>query len=117
MDARLPAGDPGLHGMRRDRAAAASRSPTRLRNHPHSIRGVLGGGGRPAHSAMTRSRVGRLRARRLSLRTINEMTTEAMTTEDTDYLHATPFIDGDNPAVVEFAKNALGDAKTVKEKA
>jgi Transglutaminase-like superfamily len=45
------------------------------------------------------------------------MTTEAMTTKDTDYLHATPFIDSDNPAVVEFAKNALGDAKTVKEKA
>ena len=45
------------------------------------------------------------------------MTTEAMTTKDTDYLHATPFIDSDNPAVVEFAKDALGDAKTVKEKA
>jgi transglutaminase-like putative cysteine protease len=45
------------------------------------------------------------------------MTTEAMTTRDTDYLHATSFIDSDNPAVVEFGKNALGDAKPVKEKA
>jgi transglutaminase-like putative cysteine protease len=45
------------------------------------------------------------------------MTTDEMTVKDTDYLHATPFIDSDNPAIVDFARNALGDAETVKEKA
>ena len=40
-----------------------------------------------------------------------------MTKKHTDYLHATPFIDSDNPAIVAFAQNALGDADTVKEKA
>ena len=40
-----------------------------------------------------------------------EMTTDEMTTQDTDYLHATPFIDSDNPAIVAFAQNALGDAR------
>ena len=60
MDARLPAGDPGFHGMRRDRPAAAGRSGPRLRNHTHPIRRLLGGGGRPAHRAMTRRRLGRV---------------------------------------------------------
>jgi len=32
------------------------------------------------------------------------MTTDEMTTQDTDYLHATPFIDSDNPAIVAFAQ-------------
>jgi transglutaminase-like putative cysteine protease len=45
------------------------------------------------------------------------MTTEEMTNKDSDYLHATPFIDSDNPAVVAFARDALGDAETVKDKA
>jgi transglutaminase-like putative cysteine protease len=40
-----------------------------------------------------------------------------MATDERDYLNATPFIDSDNPAVVEFAKNALGDAQSVKDKA
>ena len=40
-----------------------------------------------------------------------------MTIEERDYLHATPFIDSDNPAIAAFARNALGDAKTVKDKA
>jgi transglutaminase-like putative cysteine protease len=45
------------------------------------------------------------------------MTTEEMTTKDSDYLHATPFIDSDNPAIVAFARDALGNAKTTKDKA
>ena len=45
------------------------------------------------------------------------MTTQEMTTKDSDYLHATPFIDSDNPAVVAFARDALGDAETVKDNA
>ena len=45
------------------------------------------------------------------------MTTKEMTTKETDYLHATTFIDSDNPAIVAFAHNALGDAETVKDKA
>jgi transglutaminase-like putative cysteine protease len=45
------------------------------------------------------------------------MTTKEMTTKETDYLHATPFIDSDDPAIVGFAHNALGDAETVKDKA
>src|SRR5271166_4538592 len=48
---------------------------------------------------------------------MDDMTTEEMTTKDTDYLHATPFIDSDNPAVAAFARDALGDAETVKDKA
>ena len=40
-----------------------------------------------------------------------------MTTEDLDYLRATPFIDSVNPAIVDFAQRALGNAETVKEKA
>jgi len=45
------------------------------------------------------------------------MTTKEMTTKDTDYLHATTFIDSNNPAIVAFAQNALGDTETVKDKA
>ena len=48
---------------------------------------------------------------------MDEMTTKEMTTKDTDYLHATTFIDSNNPAIVAFAHNALGDAETVKDKA
>jgi transglutaminase-like putative cysteine protease len=40
-----------------------------------------------------------------------------MTTEARDYLTATPFIDSDDPAIVAFARDALGDAVTVKDKA
>jgi transglutaminase-like putative cysteine protease len=40
-----------------------------------------------------------------------------MTTEEHDFLSATPFIDSDNPAIVAFAHDALGDAATIKEKA
>ena len=49
--------------------------------------------------------------------TMDEMTTDEMTTKDTDYLHATPFIDSDDPAIVDFAREALGDAETIKDKA
>jgi transglutaminase-like putative cysteine protease len=49
--------------------------------------------------------------------TTKEMTTKEMTTKDTDYLHATTFIDSNNPAIVAFAHNAVGDAETVKDKA
>jgi transglutaminase-like putative cysteine protease len=40
-----------------------------------------------------------------------------MSTQAHDYLSATPFIDSDNPAIVGFARDALGDAATIKEKA
>jgi transglutaminase-like putative cysteine protease len=40
-----------------------------------------------------------------------------MMTDDTDYLHATPFIDSDDPAIQAFARKAVGNARTVKEKA
>jgi transglutaminase-like putative cysteine protease len=40
-----------------------------------------------------------------------------MTTEEHDFLSATPFIDSDNPAIVAFAHDALGDAATIEEKA
>jgi transglutaminase-like putative cysteine protease len=40
-----------------------------------------------------------------------------MSTQERDYLSATPFIDSDNPAIVAFAHDALGDAATIKEKA
>ncbi len=40
-----------------------------------------------------------------------------MTTEDTDYLHATRFIDSADPAIRAFAHKALGDAETIKDKA
>jgi transglutaminase-like putative cysteine protease len=40
-----------------------------------------------------------------------------MSTEERDYLTATPFIDSDSPAIVAFARDALGDAGTLKEKA
>ena len=45
------------------------------------------------------------------------MTTKEMTTKDTDFLQPTPFIDSDNPAIVAFARESLGDAETVKDKA
>jgi hypothetical protein len=40
-----------------------------------------------------------------------------MTTEERDYLTATPFIDSDDPAIVAFARDALGNAMTIKDKA
>jgi transglutaminase-like putative cysteine protease len=40
-----------------------------------------------------------------------------MSTQERDYLSATPFIDSDNPEIVAFAHDALGDAATIKEKA
>ena len=49
-----------FHGMRRNRPPAVGRSGTRLRNHPHPIRGILGGGGRPAHRTVMLRRAGRL---------------------------------------------------------
>jgi transglutaminase-like putative cysteine protease len=36
---------------------------------------------------------------------------------EADFLRATPFVDCDDPAVVEFSDAALGDAATVKDKA
>ncbi|HMK70559.1 MAG TPA: transglutaminase family protein [Xanthobacteraceae bacterium] len=40
-----------------------------------------------------------------------------MTTDDTDYLHATLFVDSDDPAIRAFAWKALGSARTVKVQA
>jgi transglutaminase-like putative cysteine protease len=40
-----------------------------------------------------------------------------MSMEEHDYLTATPFIDSDDPAIVAFARDALGDAVTIKDKA
>jgi transglutaminase-like putative cysteine protease len=37
--------------------------------------------------------------------------------DETDYLHATRFIDSGDPAIRTFTQAALGDAETVKEKA
>jgi transglutaminase-like putative cysteine protease len=37
--------------------------------------------------------------------------------DDTDYLHATRFIDSGDPAIRAFAQAALGNASTIKEKA
>ena len=34
-----------------------------------------------------------------------------------DYLHASPFVDSDDPAIVAFAREAAGGARTVKDKA
>jgi transglutaminase-like putative cysteine protease len=65
---------------------------------------------------MTRRGVGRV-AHAGQAMAMDEMTTKEMTTKDTDYLHATTFIDSNNPAIVAFAHNALGDAETVKDKA
>jgi transglutaminase-like putative cysteine protease len=44
-------------------------------------------------------------------------TMEKMTWEETDYLHATPFIDSGDPAIQAFAQQALGNAQTLKDKA
>jgi transglutaminase-like putative cysteine protease len=40
-----------------------------------------------------------------------------MTTENTDYLRAARFVDCDDPAIQAFARQALGNANTVKDKA
>jgi transglutaminase-like putative cysteine protease len=40
-----------------------------------------------------------------------------MTADETNYLHATSFIDCDDPAIADFAQKALGNAGTVREKA
>ena len=40
-----------------------------------------------------------------------------MTMDNTDYLHATPFVDSDDPAIQAFARRAAGNARTVKDKA
>jgi transglutaminase-like putative cysteine protease len=40
-----------------------------------------------------------------------------VTTEATDYLRAARFVDSDDPAIRAFAEKALGDTKTVKNKA
>jgi transglutaminase-like putative cysteine protease len=40
-----------------------------------------------------------------------------MIMDSTDYLHATPFVDCDNPAIRDFAREAIGTAGTVKDKA
>jgi transglutaminase-like putative cysteine protease len=40
-----------------------------------------------------------------------------MTTTETDYLHPGRFIDSDAPAIQAFAQRALGNARTIKEKA
>ena len=40
-----------------------------------------------------------------------------MTMDNSDYLHATPFIDSDDPAIQAFARRAAGNARTVKDKA
>jgi transglutaminase-like putative cysteine protease len=40
-----------------------------------------------------------------------------MTTTETDYLHPGRFIDSDEPAIRAFAQQALGNARTMKEKA
>jgi transglutaminase-like putative cysteine protease len=49
------------------------------------------------------------------LRAMNEMTLNMMT--ETDYLHPARFIDSDAPAIRAFAQQALGSARTIKEKA
>ncbi len=36
---------------------------------------------------------------------------------DSDHLHATPFVDCDDPGIQEFARKAVGKASTAKEKA
>ncbi len=40
-----------------------------------------------------------------------------MTMDTTDYLRATTFVDSDDPAIQAFARRAVGDAHTVKDKA
>ncbi len=40
-----------------------------------------------------------------------------MTSDNSDYLHATPFVDCDDPAIQAFARNAAGSARTAKDKA
>jgi transglutaminase-like putative cysteine protease len=40
-----------------------------------------------------------------------------MSANDSDYLHATQFIDGDDAAVQTFARETIGAAETVKDKA
>lgn len=36
---------------------------------------------------------------------------------ETDYMHATPFVDCDDPAIQAFARKAIGEAHTTKDKA
>jgi transglutaminase-like putative cysteine protease len=40
-----------------------------------------------------------------------------MSSEPTDYLQPTPFVDSDDPAIAAFAKQAIGNAQTTKQKA
>jgi transglutaminase-like putative cysteine protease len=40
-----------------------------------------------------------------------------MTTDNTDFLHATPFVDSDDPEILAFAEKAGGEARTLKDKA
>jgi transglutaminase-like putative cysteine protease len=40
-----------------------------------------------------------------------------MTMDNTDYLRATPFVDWDDPAIQAFARSAVGEARTAKDKA
>ncbi len=40
-----------------------------------------------------------------------------MAMNETNYLHATPFVDCDDPAIRDFAREAAGDAQSVKDKA
>jgi len=40
-----------------------------------------------------------------------------MTAAEPDYLRATPFVDSDNPAIRDFARDAVGTARTPKDKA
>ena len=42
---------------------------------------------------------------------------EKMTIGDTDYLQATPFVDCGNAALQAFARKAVGEAQTPKDKA
>jgi transglutaminase-like putative cysteine protease len=42
---------------------------------------------------------------------------DKMTMDNTDYLHATPFVDCNDPAIQAFAERAVGDAYTAKDKA
>ncbi len=54
--------------------------------------------------------------------TAENMTTHNTTTDDTapqeaDYLRAAPFVDSGDPAIIAFAQQALGGARTVKDKA
>jgi predicted dehydrogenase len=72
MDARLPAGDPGLHGMRRDRPPAPRRSRPRLRDDAGAIRRLLVCRRRTADQAVDRTGWARRMARTIRVGKIAE---------------------------------------------